>query len=561
MVRVCDLMTADRQQYNKEVTKLAFEIPKQPYSGRIGETVLGTGDASLTLGGEDSYPFHLFEGTMPNPPRIAMEVWDYDPSSEWPAAAVEPFKDVISSTEAWAKKCVEEYGADLIVLQLKSTDPNGMDRSPEESAELAKKVLDAINVPLVLWGTANNQKDEEVLKKISEACEGLNVGLGPVEEANHKGVGASSLGYGHCIVSSSPIDVNLAKQLNVLLGNLGVTQNKIVIDPTSGGLGYGLEYSYSVMERIRMAALTQEDDKLQSPLINNIGNEVWKCKEAGQPVEEVPIMGNPEGRAIGMEVVAAVAYLMSGSDVLILRHPESVRIVRSYIDLMINGGSAKDVQGINRALEMKEIDLGALSPEPELEFSKESAVSPKKEAKEEPKATPEEKPAEEKKAAPAKKAAPEPPKAAPKPQEPAKEEPKKEDKQAIKAEEEKTAAKEAEAEKKAAEEAEAKKKAEEEAKAKAAEEAKVKAEAEAEKKAKAEAEAKAKAEEERKAIAKEEEREALLALRAKRAEERKKQAAAHAASAGAERPKTPAEVQPDLVDKLTDSLARIHRRI
>jgi acetyl-CoA decarbonylase/synthase complex subunit delta len=538
---------------------LAFEIPKQPYSGRIGETVLGTGDASLTLGGEDSYPFHLFEGTMPNPPRIAMEVWDYDPSDEWPAAVIEPFKDVISSPDAWAKKCVEEYGADLIVLQLKSTDPNGMDRNAEEAANVAKKVLDAINVPLVLWGTANNQKDEEVLKKISETCEGLNVALGPVEEANHKGVGASSLGYGHCIVSSSPIDVNLAKQLNVLLGNLGVSQNKIVIDPTSGGLGYGLEYSYSVMERIRMAALTQEDDKLQSPLINNLGNEIWKCKEAGQPVDEVPIMGNPEGRAIGMEIVGAVAYLLAGSDVLILRHPESVRIVRSYIDLMINGGSAQDVQGINRALEMKEIDLGALSPEPDLEFSKEAGAAPKKEAKEEkPKAPAKEKPAEAKKAEPEKKAAPEPPKAAPKPQEPAKEEPK-EDKKAIKAEEEKAAAKEAEAEKKAAQEAEAKKKAEEDAKA--AEEARVKAEAEAKAKAEAEAKAKAEAEEKRKAKAKEEEREALLALRAKRAEERKKQAAAHAASAGAERPKTPAEVQPDLVDKLTDSLARIHRRI
>jgi acetyl-CoA decarbonylase/synthase, CODH/ACS complex subunit delta len=538
---------------------LAFEIPKQPYSGRIGETVLGTGDASLTLGGEDSYPFHLFEGTMPNPPRIAMEVWDYDPSNEWPAAVVEPFKDVISSPEAWAKKCVEEYGADLIVLQLKSTDPNGMDRKAGEAAKVARKVVDAINVPLVLWGTANNQKDEEVLKKISEACEGLNVALGPVEEANHKGVGASSLGYGHCIVASSPIDVNLAKQLNVLLGNLGVTQNKIVIDPTSGGLGYGLEYSYSVMERIRMAALTQEDDKLQSPLINNIGNEVWKCKEAGQPVDDVPIMGNPEGRAIGMEIVAAVAYLLAGSDILILRHPESVRILRSYIDLMINGGSARDVQGINRVLEIKEIDLGPLSPEADLQFAKQAAAPAKEEAKPKPNAAPKEKPAEEKKPESEKKAATQTPKPAAKPQEAAKEPV--EEKKAIKAEEEKAAAKEAEAEKKAAQEAEAKRKAEEEAKAKAAEEARMKAEAKAKAEAEAKAKADAKAEEERKAKAKDKEREALLALRAKRAEERQKMAAAHAATSGAEHPKTPAEVQLDLVDKLVDSLARIHRRI
>jgi acetyl-CoA decarbonylase/synthase complex subunit delta len=235
---------------------LAFDIPKQIYSGKIGETALGGGSGAVKLGGEDAYPFHSFEGSMPNPPRIAMEIWDYDPSGEWPSAAVEPFRDVISSPEAWAKKCVEEYGADLIVLQLKSTDPNGMDRSPEEAAAVAKKVLKAIKVPLVVWGTANNQKDEEVLKKIAEECQGKKLALAPVEEGNHKGVGASALGYGHVIVASSPIDVNLAKQLNILLGNLGVQKDRIVIDPTTGGLGYGLEYSYSVMERIRMAALT-----------------------------------------------------------------------------------------------------------------------------------------------------------------------------------------------------------------------------------------------------------------------------------------------------------------
>ncbi|MEE8383225.1 MAG: acetyl-CoA decarbonylase/synthase complex subunit delta, partial [Thermodesulfobacteriota bacterium] len=265
---------------------MAFEIPKQHYSGKIGETTVGVGNGAVKLGGEDSYPFHLFEGNMPNPAKIAMEVWDYDPSQEWPAAVVEPLKDVISSPDAWAKKCVDEYGADMIVLQLKSTDPNGMDRSADEAAEVAKKVLSAIDVPLIVWGTANKEKDEEVLKKISETCEGNNLALSPVEEGNHKGVGASALAYNHTIVASTPIDVNLAKQLNILLGNLGVQSDNILIDPTTGGLGYGLEYSYSVMERIRMAALTQEDDKLQIPMISNVGNEIWKCKEAGQPIEE-----------------------------------------------------------------------------------------------------------------------------------------------------------------------------------------------------------------------------------------------------------------------------------
>lgn len=327
---------------------MSFGIPIQTYSGKICETIIGTGEGALRLGGEDSYTFHIFEGKMPHKPRIAMEIWDYDPSQEWPAAAVEPYKDVISSPEAWAKKCVNEYGADIIVLQLKSTDPNGMNRNADEAAELAKRVSDAINVPMVCWGTANNKKDEEVLKKISELCEGKNISLAPVEEGNHKGIGASAIGYDHTIVASTPIDVNLAKQLNILLGNLGVNKNKIIIDPTTGGLGYGMEYSYSVIERIRMAALTQEDDKLQMPIINNIGNEVWKCKEAGLSIDEAPTLGDPEKRPILMEAVASICYLLAGSDVVILRHPETARIIRSFIDLMINGGMATDVKGISK---------------------------------------------------------------------------------------------------------------------------------------------------------------------------------------------------------------------
>ena len=384
---------------------MTFVIHAQPYSGSIGQTTIGSGSGALTVGGEESYPFHLFEGKMPNPPKIAMEIWDYDPSEEWPAAAVEPLKDVLASPEAWAKKCVDEFGADLIVLQMKSTDPNGMDRSPDEAAGVAKKVIDAVEVPVVIWGTANNQKDEEVLKKISELCQGKNVSLGPVEEGNHKGVGASALGYGHTIVSSSPIDVNLAKQLNILLGNLGVQGDKILIDPTTGGLGYGLEYSYSVMERIRMAALTQEDDKLQIPMINNIGNEIWKCKEAGQSLEEVPTQGDPEKKAILMESVAASVYLLAGSDVVILRHPESVRLIRSYIDLMTNGGSAKDVAGISKNLEAGTADLLSLSPELNLDFGeekgevKEKKAAPKKKAPPKKKAAPKKEP--EKKAMPA----------------------------------------------------------------------------------------------------------------------------------------------------------------
>jgi acetyl-CoA decarbonylase/synthase complex subunit delta len=524
----------------KEGWKLAFQIPKQPYSGKIGTTTIGSGDAAITLGGEDSYPFYLFEGSMPNPPKIAMEVWDYDPSKDWPAAVVEPFKDVIGSPDAWAKKCVAEFGADLIVVQLKSTDPNGMDRGPDETAAVVKKVADAANVPVIAWGTANNQKDEEVLKKIAANCQGKNLGLSPVEEANHKGVGAAALAYGQTIVASSPIDVNLAKQLNILLGNLGVASNKIIIDPTTGGLGYGMEYSYSVMERIRMAALTQEDDKLQIPIIANVGNEVWKCKEAGQSIDSAPTLGDPERRGISMEATAAVCYLLAGADILILRHPETVRLVRAFIERMVNGGSMADVDGISKKLKLEEADLAALAPEPVLAVEKEAAA---------PAAKPKEK------AAPPPKAE-EKPKAPPKATEKVvelKPEPQVKAEPPAQAKEDEAA--------KAKAEAEARKKAEEEAKAKAEAEAKAKAEGEA--RAKAEAEAKAKAEED----AKEKEKADLEALRKKRvkaAPEKKVEKATKPAPAEAEKKEEKAAkaatVEPEsVVDRLTRNLARMHK--
>jgi len=541
---------------------LAFEIPKQPYSGKIGETIVGTGSNALKLGGEDSYPFHLFEGKMPNPPKIAMEVWDFDPSKEWPQAAVAAFKDVMSSPEAWAKKCIEEHGADIIVLQLKSTDPNGMDRGAEEAAQMVKKLSDAVNVPLVCWGTANNQKDEEVLKRIAELCQGKNICLAPVEEGNHKGVGAGAMGYGHTIVSSSPIDVNLAKQLNILLGNLGVKANKTVIDPTTGGLGYGLEYSYSVMERIRMAALTQEDDKLQIPMINNIGNEIWKSKEAGLGIDEAPTLGDPEKRPILMEAVAAVCYLLAGSDTVILRHPESVRLVRSYIDLMTNGGSAFDVAGISKNLISKEADLIALSPEPKLDFeggvaapkaeeerTKKKAAEKPKQAKEKPADKKEEKPVEIKPKVEAKAKA----------EVKAKVEPK--------VDVEAHAKEQAEAKAKAEAEANAKVEAEEKvraaAKAKAEADAKAKAEAEAKMKAEVEAKAKIDAEEKQKAEsrAKEKEKEDLQAIRLKRAQELEKQATEKKTPGEVKGSRMPAEKQLDLVDKLSLNLDRIHKRV
>ncbi len=477
-----------------------FEIPKVKYSGTVTEVTIGTGDKAITVGGESCYPFHLFEGEMPHKPVLAMEVWDMEPT-EWPTACREPFKDVLADPAAWAKKCVNEYGADAIVVQLKSTDPNGEDAPPEKAAEVVGKVLEAVDVPVIVWGSANAAKDAEVLTYIAEKFEGKNLALGPVDEDNHKKVGAACLAYNHTVIASSPIDVNLAKQLNILLNNLGVPMERIIIDPTTGGLGYGLEYAYSVMERIRMAGLVQEDDKLQQPMINNLGNEVWKSKEAVIEGEDSAKMnlGDDMRRGVLMEITAAVAYLLAGSDILILRHPDTLKEIRAFIEkLSAERAPAAERVKVDRP---KVAPIAGAKPKP-----KAAAPKPAAAAKPEP-PKPEAKPAAPPK--PEAEAKPEPkPEPAPKP------EPKPEE-----------AAAEAEAKAKAEEEA--RKRAEEEAKRRAEEEARRKAEEEARKKAEEEARRKAEEEARRKAReeAKAKQMEEVMELRRKRREEREKRLA------------------------------------
>ena len=315
---------------------MAFEIPKTSYNGVIREIPLGKEASPLIVGGETSYPFHLFEGEMPHPPKIAMDVYDAPPE-DWPQALLDPLGDVIQDPAAWAQKCVSSYGADMIALQLASTDPNAQNTTAEQAAEVTKKVAAAIDVPLLVWGSGNLEKDIEVLKMIAEECAEQNLILGPVEEGSYKALGAASLAFQHTITASTPIDINLAKQLNILLGNLGVPDERIIVDPTVASLGYGLEYSYSVMERDRMAALTQEDERLQFPIVCNLAKEVWKVKEAKISQEEAPLLGNPLKRGVLLEAMTALMLLFAGGDILIMRHPDAVLLVRGFInDLMEN---------------------------------------------------------------------------------------------------------------------------------------------------------------------------------------------------------------------------------
>lgn len=525
---------------------MAFEFFKESYSGAVRSVTLGQGGKAVTVGGETCYPFYQFEGEMPNKPKIAMEVWDIKPE-DWAEAAVKPFEDVINDPAAWAKKCVEKYGADMIALQLRSTDPNDKNASPADASATVKKVLAAVDVPLIVWGTASPKKDEEVLKQIAEDCQGKNLIIGPVEDKNHKGIGAAAMGFGHTVISSSPIDVNIAKQINILLENLGMPMNRVIVDPTTGGLGYGMEYSYSVMERLRMAAMNQGDDKLQYPVVNNLGFEIWKSKEAKLKADEAPTLGDPERRGVLMEAVGAISYLMAGSDLLILRHPESVRLVKAFIDLAVDGGSAKGVAPIAKQLPAANIDLAPLAPAPDLTITEDKKAEPAKKAAA-PKAAEAPKPAAAAAPAAAAPKAAEAPKAAAPAVDPA-----------VQAK--------ADAEAKAKAEAEAKAKAEADAKAKADAEAKAKADAEA--KAKADAEAKAKAEAEAKAAETAKrgaEEDAIRLARAKEREERMGKRTAHAPKAEAEtkaaKPQlTPAEIQKNALDKLVERIQWVNGRL
>jgi acetyl-CoA decarbonylase/synthase, CODH/ACS complex subunit delta len=309
---------------------MTVEIPKTAYSGKIKSMKLGKGNKAVTVGGETSFPFYLFEGEMPNIPRIAMEVWD-SPPEDWAEAAMSPFTGVMDDPVAWANKCITDYNAEMIALQMVSIDPNGMDRSVEDAAGLIKKVSDAISVPLIVWGTANHEKDAELFVKAAELVQDKSLIMGPVEEGDYKRIGAAAIAYNHMIIASSPIDVNLAKQLNILLGNLGVPDKSIIMNPTVSGIGYGIEYCYSVMERMRIAGLMQQDDKLQFPIFCNISREVWKTKEAKQLESTEPALGDAAKRGILMEAISAATLLLAGADVLVMRHPEAIKLVKEMI--------------------------------------------------------------------------------------------------------------------------------------------------------------------------------------------------------------------------------------
>ncbi len=314
---------------------MAFQVPTENYSGQIAEVTIGVEPNLIKIGGEKALPFYSFEGEIPNKPLVAMEVYDNNPQ-DWPEESKEPFKEVLDDPVKWSQKCVSDYQADLICLKLISTDPNGEDRSPDEAAEVVKAVIEKVDAPLIVYGTQNVEKDKAVLEKAANAAEGHNIAIGPAQEENYKTITAAAMAAGHNIIAFSPCDLNMAKQLNILISQMGFPKERIIIDPSAAGLGYGLDYVYSIIERLKLAALTQGDEMTRMPVISNLASESWKLKESKVSIEDEPDWGDQKTRAISWEVLTATSFLLAGSDLVVLRHPESVSKVKKYIDVMLD---------------------------------------------------------------------------------------------------------------------------------------------------------------------------------------------------------------------------------
>lgn len=318
-----------------EIPEVRQSWPTAINTVKIGATEEegGTRTSTVTVGGETTLPFYHFEGEIPHPPVVAMEVWDI-PGEDWPGVVKEPFADAMDDPGEWARKCVEEYGAELICLRLQGCDPNGADRSPEEAVQAARRVAESVGVPLIIWGCGNDDKDNEVFPAVAEAVAGENCLLGTITEDNYKTLTALCTAYHHKLIAESPVDINIAKQVNILALDMGFNLEDIIIFPSTGALGYGLEYIYSIMERTRIAGL-RGDKVMAMPILCDIGPEVWGVKEAKVSQGEVPEWGDPEQRGPLWEATTAYVYLQAGADILIMRHPRAVQAVRETINRLM----------------------------------------------------------------------------------------------------------------------------------------------------------------------------------------------------------------------------------
>jgi acetyl-CoA decarbonylase/synthase, CODH/ACS complex subunit delta len=318
---------------------MPIEIIKDKWPGAVRLVTIGatpeeggTRSKTITVGGEKALPFLHFEAEMPHRPQVAIEIRDRRPD-DWSPLLLEFWGDVADDPARWAR-AAEEAGADLIQLTLSLTDADGHPNTPEAAVAATRAVLEGCALPLIVFGPGQAEIDNALLVPVAEAAKGERIVLGVCEDKNYRTIVAAALANGHLVDARAPMDVNLSKQLNILINDMGLPLDRIIMDPTTGALGYGIEYGYSVMERLRLAAL-QGDGMTQLPMLVTPGFEAWKTKEAkvGQGLPDE--WGDWAARAINWETLTAITLLESGADILVLRHPESVRRIREAIDRLM----------------------------------------------------------------------------------------------------------------------------------------------------------------------------------------------------------------------------------
>ncbi len=296
----------------------------------------GSRGSTVTVGGATTLPFLHFEGIIPHRPALALDVLDYEPD-DWPEVLKEPYRDVLGDPAAWAAFCEEKYHPDMICLRLKSLHPDWGDTPPEQAATTAKAILDATTIPLIIWGCDSPDKDNLALPLCAQATRGENCLIGFATEENYKTLTVACLADKHKIVAQSPIDINIAKQVNILITEMGFNPEDIIIDPNTGALGYGIEYTYSIMERIRLAALGG-DKMLAMPNICDVGADAWRAKEAKALQADFPVWGSEEVRGPLWEAMTAVLLLQAGGDIVNLRHPKALLKVREQLEVLMGDG-------------------------------------------------------------------------------------------------------------------------------------------------------------------------------------------------------------------------------
>ena len=314
---------------------MSFVPKKHTYNAHINEVVLGVGDKAVTIGGQNVLAFHTFDGEITNAPKIGVELTDAG-MAMCTRPGEQKFYEGCATVADMAKRASAMEGASFICLHLEGADPNGENKSVDECVELAKSVADATDMPLVVMGCKNIEKDTELFNKIAEALTGKNILVLSARDENYKAIGAGAgLAYGQKVGAESAVDINLAKQLNTVMTQLGVSAQSIVMNIGSAAAGYGFEYVASTLDRVKDAALSQSDAMLQMPIITPVSADTWGVKEAIMPEADMPEWGSQEERGIEMEIVTAAAVLASGSDAVIMRHPEAIRTIAAMIGELV----------------------------------------------------------------------------------------------------------------------------------------------------------------------------------------------------------------------------------